>query len=208
MKKLFLILTLLFVTACGAQETVDLSEGKIDGVAYQETSEVTNFVKIVMDNNDVILIELYPEYAPITVENFQNLVGKKFYDGTEFHRVIEGFMIQGGISARNEQTETIVGEFPANGVDNPLLHERGVISMARTMASMDSASSQFFIMHQNYPSLDGEYAAFGRVIAGMDAIDRIATTEVAVNPMEGFPRPVRGQIVKSIRFVTIEQSEN
>lgn len=201
MKITLLIIALLFVTGCGAE---DLSYGTVDGVTYEQTEEVTNYVKIVMRNDDVILIELYPQYAPITVENFQNLVSEEFYDGTEFHRVIEGFMIQGGIHRRELQAENIKGEFPANGVDNPILHERGVISMARTMQSMDSASSQFFIMHEDSPILDGDYAAFGRVIAGMSAVDRIATTPVDT-PGGQAPVPLTPQRVSTIRFVEIER---
>lgn len=206
MRKMILIcLLILFVTGCSSEpEILDRSEGTIEGISYKQTDEVTNYIQIVMENNDVILIELYPEYAPITVENFQDLVSREFYDGTMFHRVMEGFMIQGGQSATNEPTDTIIGEFANNGINNPIRHERGVISMARTMVSMDSASSQFFIMHEIAPSLDDDYAAFGRVIAGMDAVDRIATTAVdASNPSA--PIPIRPQVVRTIRFVTIER---
>lgn len=136
-------------------------------------------VVIEMENGKEIKLELYPEKAPITVENFLKLVGKGFYDGLIFHRVIEGFMIQGGDptgTGMGGAEDKIKGEFLANGVANDLKHERGVISMARSMAN-DSASSQFFIVHRDAPHLDGNYAAFGRVVEGMDAVDEIAAVE-------------------------------
>ena len=128
-------------------------------------------VRIDIDGWGTVYAELYPEIAPISVANFLALADRDFYRGTTFHRIISGFMIQGGASSR-ENLPPIKGEFAANGVDNPLLHERGVLSMARTSV-MDSATSQFFIMHQTSPHLDGQYAAFGRVLAGMDVVDRI-----------------------------------
>ncbi len=133
---------------------------------------------IEMENGKKISLELYPEHAPITCENFEKLVDAGFYDGLIFHRVIEGFMIQGGDPKGNGMGGpgwTIKGEFKSNGVNNPILHTRGVISMGRT-PDPDSAGSQFFIVHQDAPHLDGEYAAFGRVIDGMDVVDEIATT--------------------------------
>lgn len=134
-------------------------------------------VIIEMENGKKIEIELYPEHAPITVKNFLKLVGEGFYDGLTFHRVIPGFMIQGGDPLGNGMggaEEKIVGEFRSNGYNNPIKHERGVISMARSMAP-NSASSQFFIMHADAPHLDGAYAAFGKVTSGMDAVDEIAS---------------------------------
>lgn len=134
-------------------------------------------VIIEMENGQKIEIELYPEAAPITVKNFEKLVGEGFYDGLTFHRVIRGFMIQGGCPQGNGMggaDENIIGEFRANGHDNPIKHERGVISMARAY-NPNSASSQFFIMHENAPHLDGQYAAFGKVISGMDVVDEIAS---------------------------------
>ncbi len=133
-------------------------------------------VLIEMENGGRIELELYPEVAPITVQNFKKLVREGFYDGLTFHRVIAGFMIQGGCPNGNGMggaDENIKGEFSANGVKNDLKHERGVISMARSRHP-DSASSQFFIMHANAPHLDGQYAAFGRVVSGMDVVDEIA----------------------------------
>ena len=134
-------------------------------------------VVIEMENGGVIEIELNPEAAPITVKNFEKLVGEGFYDGLIFHRVIPGFMIQGGDPQGNGMggsDEKIVGEFRANGYNNPIKHTRGVISMARSYAP-NSASSQFFIMHDDAPHLDGQYAAFGKVVSGMDVVDEIAS---------------------------------
>ena len=134
-------------------------------------------VVIEMENGGKIELELDPETAPKTVANFLKLVGEGFYDGLIFHRVIPGFMIQGGDPLGNGMggsKENIFGEFKANGFDNPVKHTRGVISMARTSAP-NSASSQFFIMHANAPHLDGHYAAFGKVVSGMDMVDEIAS---------------------------------
>ena len=136
-------------------------------------------VRITMDSGKVIRLELYPETAPITVENFLDLVKKGFYNGLTFHRIISGFMIQGGDPDGNGMGGpgySIKGEFKSNGVDNPLKHEKGVISMARSMDS-NSAGSQFFIMHEAAPHLDGQYAAFGKVIEGLDVVDEIASVE-------------------------------
>jgi len=132
-----------------------------------------------MENGKEIKLELYPEKAPTTVENFLKLAKEGFYDGLIFHRVIEGFMIQGGDptgTGTGGAKDKIKGEFLANGVANDLKHERGVISMARSRAN-DSASSQFFIVHRDAPHLDGSYAAFGRVVDGMDTVDEIAAVE-------------------------------
>ncbi|MBO5909220.1 MAG: peptidylprolyl isomerase [Clostridia bacterium] len=140
-------------------------------------------VKIEMENGGIILIELYEDKAPITVSNFKNLVSKGFYDGLIFHRVIPGFMIQGGDPQGNGMggaDENIVGEFRANGFNNPIKHVRGVISMARAF-NPNSASSQFFIMHADAPHLDGQYAAFGKVTSGMDAVDEIASIPTDYN---------------------------
>ena len=136
-------------------------------------------VIIELENGKRIKLELYPEIAPETVANFEKLVNKGFYNGLTFHRVIYGFMIQGGCPHGNgtgNSGEHIRGEFAANGFKNDLKHTRGVISMARA-ADPNSASCQFFIMHKDAPHLDGSYAAFGKVIEGMDAVDEIAETE-------------------------------
>ena len=131
-----------------------------------------------MENGDEIIAELYPDKAPITVDNFKKLVEKGLYDGLIVHRVIPGFMIQGGDptgTGSGGPGWTIKGEFIRNGVHNDLKHTRGVLSMARSMAA-DSAGSQFFIMHRDAPHLDGQYAAFGKVVSGMEGVDRIAET--------------------------------
>jgi len=136
-------------------------------------------VRITMDSGKTIRLELYPEIAPITVENFLDLVNKGFYNGLTFHRIIPGFMIQGGDPSGNGTGGpgyNIKGEFKSNGVNNTMKHERGVISMARAF-DPNSAGSQFFIMHKDAPHLDGEYAAFGKVIEGLEAVDEIASVE-------------------------------
>ena len=134
-------------------------------------------VTIEMESGAVMSGELYPEIAPNTVNNFIALANSGFYDGVVFHRVIPGFMIQGGDPSGNGTGGpgwNIKGEFAANGVNNPIKHVRGVISMARSM-NPNSAGSQFFIMHKDAPHLDGQYAAFGKVVAGMDVVDKIAS---------------------------------
>ena len=158
----------------------------------------TELILITMENGDEIKAELYPEAAPKTVENFLKLVDEKFYDGLIFHRVIKGFMIQGGDptgTGMGGSKDTIVGEFRANGFQNDLAHTRGVLSMARTNMP-NSASSQFFIMHQDAPHLDGQYAAFGKVIEGMEAVDKIAS--VKTNWQD---KPLKDQRIKAIRRI-------
>jgi len=139
-------------------------------------------VIIEMENGKKIKLELYPEVAPITVENFEKLVKEGFYDGLIFHRVIKGFMIQGGCpdgTGMGGPGHTIKGEFARNGVRNPLKHTRGVISMARSMMP-NSAGSQFFIMHEDAPHLDGSYAAFGSVVEGIEVVDEIANVKTGM----------------------------
>ena len=152
-------------------------------------------VVIEMKNGDVMKLELYPEAAPITVENFTKLVKEGFYDGLIFHRVISGFMIQGGDpqgTGMGGAKEKIKGEFIANGVNNPIKHTRGVISMARSQMP-NSASSQFFIMHKDAPHLDGQYAAFGKVVEGIEAVDKIASVKTDFSD-----RPLEPQIIGRI----------
>ena len=152
---------------------------------------------ITMENGGVIEAELYPEIAPITVKNFEELVEKKFYDGLIFHRVIPGFMIQGGCpdgTGMGGPGYQIKGEFAANGVKNDLKHTRGVLSMARAMHP-DSAGSQFFIMHADAPHLDGQYAAFGKVVSGMDVVDKIASVRTDFRD-----RPLKEQKIRTIRL--------
>ena len=155
-------------------------------------------VVIEMQNGDKIKIELYPNAAPVTVENFERLVSEGFYDGLIFHRVIEGFMIQGGDpqgTGMGGAKDKIKGEFAANGVNNPIKHERGVISMARSQMP-NSASSQFFIVHKDAPHLDGQYAAFGKVVEGMETVDKIASVRT-----DYMDKPIEDQVMKK---VTIE----
>ncbi len=152
-----------------------------------------------MKDGDKFYVELYPEVAPNTVNNFISLINKGFYNGLCFHRVIEGFMIQGGDPKGNGTGGpgyTIRGEFTKNGFKNNLKHKRGVISMARSMMP-NSAGSQFFIMHADAPHLDGQYAAFGQVIDGMDVIDKIAEVNVDYND-----KPLRDQVIKSVTVDT------
>ena len=156
-------------------------------------------VTIEMEDGGVIRLELYPDIAPITVDNFVSLVKKGFYDGLIFHRVISGFMIQGGDpkgTGMGGPGYTIKGEFRANGVVNNIKHERGVISMARSMMP-DSAGSQFFIMHADAKSLDGQYAAFGQVVEGMDEVDKIAAVQTDSND-----KPLEDVVIDTIRVET------
>ena len=187
---LLLCFTMVFamLTACGKKDSENVVVMSVEG--YGD-----------------ITIELYPKYAPETVENFKKLVSEGFYDGTVFHRVVEGFMIQGGgYTAENTDTpkkaDTIFGEFSSNGYkNNTLSHTRGVISMARTNMP-NSASSQFFIMHEDSDFLDGNYAAFGEVIDGMEVVDKIATCQVTANPaMPGeISVPVKYPVITSVTF--------
>ncbi len=156
-------------------------------------------VTIVFENGKEIKVELYPQIAPNTVNNFISLVNSKFYNGVCFHRVIAGFMIQGGDptgTGMGGPKYKIKGEFSANGFKNDLKHERGVISMARSM-DKDSAGSQFFIMHEDSPHLDGQYASFGKVISGIEVVDEIANCDVNWSD-----RPLKDVIMKNVTVET------
>lgn len=156
-------------------------------------------VTITMENGDVIKAELYPEIAPTSVNNFISLINKKFYDGLIFHRVIRGFMIQGGCpngTGMGGPGYSIKGEFAMNGFANDLKHTEGVLSMARAM-NPNSAGSQFFIMHKTSPHLDGSYAAFGKVTEGMDVVNKIAETRTDYSD-----RPLEKQVIKSMTVDT------
>ena len=187
-RMILLIVVLMFVTACSSKNKEDktnMSTGK------------NPIVKIEMSNGDLIEVELYPEVAPNTVNNFISLVEKGFYDGTTFHRVIPGFMIQGGDpdgTGMGGPGYGIAGEFAANDFKNDLKHDRGVISMARSMHP-DSAGSQFFIMVENSPHLDGSYAGFGKVISGIENVDKIVSVK-----RDHQDKPVSGseQIMKKV----------
>lgn len=156
-------------------------------------------VTITMESGDVMKLELYPEIAPVSVNNFISLVKKGFYDGVIFHRVIKGFMIQGGDPdgiGTGGPGYSIKGEFAQNGVENNLKHTEGVLSMARSMMP-NSAGSQFFIMHKTSPHLDGSYAAFGKIIEGMDVVNKIAET-----PTDYMDKPLTPQRMKTVTVET------
>ncbi len=155
-------------------------------------------IEIKMKNGDVMRGELYPEIAPITVENFVKLIEENFFDGLIFHRVIKDFMIQGGgytEEGSHKEAASIKGEFSANGVKNDLKHTEGVLSMART-AFPNSASSQFFIMHKTSPHLDGQYAAFGKITEGLDVVDKIACTRTNFSD-----EPIEPQVIEYIKLI-------
>ena len=156
-----------------------------------------------MENGDIMKAELYPEIAPNTVKNFVSLVSKGFYDGLIFHRVIRGFMIQGGCpdgTGMGGPGYNIKGEFSPNGFENHLAHDPGVLSMARAMHP-DSAGSQFFIMHEKSPHLDGAYAAFGKIIEGMDVVNKIAET-----PTSWGDKPMEPQVMKKVTVETFGET--
>ncbi len=180
-----LLLLLPFLASC-----------RKDRKEYKKTNEPTDLVCISVKDYGSIVIELYPEIAPITVANFKSLVAAGFYTESSFHRIIDDFMIQGGRSASGERAETIFGEFTSNGHRNDLLHTRGVISMART-SYPNSASSEFFIVQTKHASwLDGDYAAFGKVISGMKLVDRIAGVDTNASDA-----PEDDVIIREIYFV-------
>ena len=201
---LSLLLVAAVLTACGKKaptmDEIDMSPVDISKATV--TEEATDYVIISVEKYGDILIRLYPDVAPETVSNFKNLVSQKFYDGLTFHRIIKDFMIQGGCPKGNgtgDSGTTIKGEFSANGFENNLLHNRGVLSMARG-EKMDSASCQFFIVHKTSPHLDGNYAAFGYVVSGMDVVDSIASVPVWSDNNSPKNNTVR---ISSVRFAEI-----
>lgn len=210
-KILALIMCTALLTACTNTTSTDKNETPSPSpsqtaqtVQNTENSELYDdpiAFTIELENGGIMKGELYPNLAPITVENFVELCDDNFYDGLIFHRVIKGFMIQGGGYDKDMQpkeTDSIKGEFTSNGYENPLKHTKGVLSMARTQVP-DSASSQFFIMHEDSPHLDGDYAAFGRVTEGFDIIDEIATCETTVYQAYGMANvPKEPIIIKTI----------
>lgn len=160
-------------------------------------------VTMTMENGDVMKFELYPEIAPNTVKNFISLINKNFYDGLIFHRIIEGFMIQGGCpngTGTGGPGYSIKGEFSQNGFENNLKHEPGVLSMARSMMP-NSAGSQFFIMHKTSPHLDGAYAAFGKITEGIEIVNKLASV-----PTDFTDRPLEDQIIKSVTVDTFGET--
>lgn len=210
-KRILLMLTgiaLVFsLVSCGYQggaQNTATSADLIETEAYSNSPSdftVTNTVEIKVKDYGTIVVDLYGNLAPITVKNFLKLVNEKFYDGLTFHRIISGFMIQGGApKSGSSEVETIKGEFAANGIENNLEHKRGVISMARTNVP-DSASSQFFIMHADYPSLNGQYASFGMVRSGLDVVDKIAENNYTFENSNGFVVESQQPVIESIREV-------
>ena len=218
MKKKFSFLLVLAVlvmglSACGGSKSDTTSETKAPKAT--ETAEATkkpeskttdtkgkHHAKIKVKDYGTIEVELDGDTAPITVANFVKLVNEKFYDGLTFHRIMSGFMIQGGDPLGNGtggSDETIIGEFSSNGVENNISHKRGVISMARS-SEPDSASSQFFIMHQDADYLDGQYAAFGKVTKGMSVVDKICG-DVAPTDGNGTVEKADQPVIESIRMV-------
>nr|WP_096202288.1 peptidylprolyl isomerase [Bacillus sp. FJAT-45350] len=195
------IILAMLVVGCGTspEDEVVETDGDEEVAGTNDFSSETNpIVTITMENDDQILIELYPEVAPNSVTNFVSLVESGFYDGLVFHRVIPGFMVQGGDpegSGMGGPGYSIPGEFTSNGFENNLVHERGVLSMARSQHP-DSAGSQFFIMVDDSPHLDGEYAGFGKVIEGMEAVDAIVSVD-----RNASDRPLQDQRMK---VVTVE----
>lgn len=188
------------LVACGnkAVASATITNNKVEG----EKTVTHPKVEISVKDYGVIQVELDETAAPATVENFLNLVNEKFYDGLTFHRIISGFMIQGGDPAGNGtggSEKTIKGEFESNGFKNPIKHERGVISMARAM-DPNSASSQFFIMHENADYLDGEYAAFGHVTSGMEVVDEICK-KVTVQDRNGTVLKENQPVIEYIKVI-------
>lgn len=189
--------------ASGTASTGDTSYTPAEPYEIQSLksySEANAYVQLDVRNFGTIVLELDPSAAPITVQNFIDLTKSGFYDGLIFHRIISGFMIQGGDpegTGYGGSPNTIKGEFSANGWDNPISHTRGVISMARSGNSYDSASSQFFIVHKDSPHLNGQYAAFGHVVVGMDVVDAIAA--VQTNPNND--RPYESVVIEQARLL-------
>ena len=203
MKKL-LIFTLMFtllLAGCSAKEeeaTTATTTATVSADAVDPTTVEKMTATIVIEGMGDIKLELYPSKAPQTVANFTTLARNGFYDRLIFHRVIEGFMIQGGDptgTGTGGPGYSIKGEFASNGFENDIAHERGVISMARKSKPLDSAGSQFFIMHADAPHLDGDYAAFGKVTSGMDIVDKIAMSET-----NSSDKPTTDVVIKTIKI--------
>ena len=206
MKKILCLLLVLIIVAASlmsckedftapTHDSLDFSPADIS--EFTETKSETDYVIITVQDYGQMVVRLFPEVAPKTVDNFKKLVSKSFFDGLIFHRVIKDFMIQGGgydTTWKERNASSIKGEFTSNGFENNLLHVRGVISMARTNVP-DSASSQFFIMHKDSPHLDGDYAAFGFTVYGLDVVDAIASVRTNSKDM-----PRTDVVITSIRF--------
>lgn len=196
-----ILVTLIFIASNIVNDNKEKAKNLLDGKHY---------VEIKVKDYGNIVVELDADTAPITVTNFMKLVNSKFYDGLTFHRIIEGFMIQGGgydQEGNKKEAKPIKGEFTNNGVENNIKHERGVISMARVSGMNDSASSEFFIMHEDYSSLDGDYAAFGHVIEGMDVVDKIAQTPKPIDNNGSIDLEDR-PVIESIREMKVLIEDN
>lgn len=196
-KVLGLLLVMMLIVACQSESKEPKQEKSSSSNSTEKETETGDnpVVTITMENGGTITAELYPEIAPNTVNNFIALIEDGFYDELIFHRVIPGFMIQGGDPEGNGTGGpgySIAGEFNANDFDNPLAHERGVLSMARS-GDPDSAGSQFFVMTETSPHLDGDYAAFGKVTDGMDVVDEIVNTE-----RDAMDKPLEDQVIQSM----------
>ena len=209
MKKMLICLLALLLACAPAFSLAEGFWGMLNGLATGEYAQLlqqgTVTVEIEVADYGVMTAELYPDVAPATVANFVKLVREGFYDGLTFHRIISGFMIQGGDPLGNGtggSSQKIKGEFAANGIENHLAHERGVLSMARSSA-YDSASSQFFIMHEASPWLDGQYAAFGKVISGIEIVDAICDA-TPVTDGNGTVARENQPVITSIRVVEKE----
>lgn len=207
-----MILTPALLTGCQSAASADSSGSSVttadpepadlvDLHGYVRSDKESLFVAITTElDGEAIIIQLYPDKAPVTVANFQKLVDKRFYDGLTFHRVVDSYLIQGGDPSGNGSGGpgyTIKGEFSSNGVENDLRHVRGTVSMART-DKPDTAGSQFFICQKAIDSLDGDYAAFGKIIEGMTVVDRIAAVPNSGSPSN---RPTEPQVMKEVFFV-------
>ncbi len=197
---LALVLLFVFGACSGAKDNTDSGDASVNSGVTEHKK-----VKFTMENGGEFVIELYPEYAPQTVDNFVKLVSEGFYDGLTFHRVIEGFMAQGGDpdgDGTGGSPDKIYGEFASNGYkDNKLSHTRGVVSMARRGDSMNSASSQFFICYADATYLDGDYAAFGVVVEGMEAVDAFLGVERTVGSDGKLSRPVTPIVIEKAEVV-------
>ena len=201
-----LLIALIVLAVIGVGVTLLQNAGKKnDGVKDSANLTGTHYVAIDVAGHGTITAELYADTAPITVENFMHLVDEKFYDGLTFHRIIAGFMMQGGCplgTGTGGADKDIKGEFSQNGIPNAIKHEKGVLSMARS-ALPNSASSQFFIMHQAAPYLDGSYAAFGRVTEGLDVVDAVCENAVGGDGNGVLPK-ANQPVIRSIRCTAVQ----
>ncbi len=219
-KTLALILSLImifaFFTACAKKPTDKETESAAPSVPSVTQDDVDKdidydkpvYIEMTVKDMGTFKLELYHEYAPETVENFVKLCLSGFYEGTKFHRVADNFMAQGGAAAHGETVKPIKGEFSSNGFEqNTLKHERGTISMARIPGDPDSATSQFFICYRDLESLDGDYAAFGKVVEGMDVIDSFLTVERTENAIGEMATPTKDIVIESVKYIALNKTD-